>query len=227
MSKDSGAPDALWWATEFELHTFYSYLFTLDTFLSKEIEVSRTKVNELQKDPDEFFDLNHYEYTLYQHELFTNLMLKTFIVGLCTFLESSLVRRCREVERKHNYPLSVKDLSGQGIQQAINYLRKVHQIEYPLENSIEWMRLQSVSKLRNCIVHNGGRLDESPRHVQEIKKYISTEPGVSLDADTNEIVLNREYCEKALRTVTKFLHAIDKATDKEIKTSLLQGKTRN
>ena len=105
----------------------------------------------------------------------------------------------------------MKDLSGNGISQYMSYLIKLHNIDYSLEKSAEWAQIQHLRRLRNCIVHHGGKLDENTEQVRQLRDYVRSETMLSIQDETNEIILTKEFCEKVLLTVKRFLYTIDKA----------------
>lgn len=217
--------DVWWWVVNPEIGRFSRYLLELDRILSKEIQTNVSDAEEIDTTSFAISETSgkwSQEYTTWtiltnsvqELEDFANILFKSFIVSVYSYLESSLLERCRGVEQKHNYRLSVKDLSGQGIQQAMSYLLKVHQLGYSLGTSKEWGQIQNLRILRNCIAHNGGRLDLGTDQIQKVRNYVSAEPLLNIDNNTDEIVVSREYCEKALLIVTEFLYAIDKALGK-------------
>lgn len=201
-----------------ELHTLHSYLADLDLFLVKKFEEHKATIEQLQHIPMIEHDDNHdslqYEwYALNKSKENRNLFFKSFIITLFTFLESSLMDCCRNIELEKKYRLTVKDLAGKGIVQSMNYLVKVHKIEYFLETSTEWSQLQDIQRLRNCLVHNSGKLDETAEQSQQLKKYIHRNTNLRIDESNGTIIVSKEYCEKSLLIVERYLYAIDKKLD--------------
>lgn len=216
--------DVFWAAENNEIHIFRLYLDELDSFISQEIEKYLAGSDNAKQpiwqtiEDQEFFgvdieDLYHHEYYLSMYENFRNLFLKSFIMNLYTFLESSLANRCRAVERNHTYSLSVKDLSGNGLNQYMNYLIKLHRIDYSLEHSLEWVEIQNLRRLRNCIAHNGGNLTEGTDQLRQLQEYVKNEPLIKVGDDANNILLSKQFCEKAILTLERFLYSIDRAID--------------
>lgn len=217
--------DVFWHIENYEFHLFDGYLAQMDSFLDKEIEKHKERIESAKSPPpgmsEEFFDgqlfeLNDVEYALSMFDDFRNRFLKSFIISLYSLLESSLAERCKTIQQRTGHSLSAKDLTGKGIEQSMNYLTKVHGLT-ALKQLAEWQQLQDIRRLRNCIAHNDGRLNSETDQVQAIHNYISRESTLSIetiekyDGPSSEVALTREYCQKTLLTVKRFLYAVDVA----------------
>ncbi len=116
-----------------------------------------------------------------------------------------------EIEEFENVTLSVSEIRGEGVQKAMTYLLKVQRIDFSLNNSSEWERIQNYNTLRNCIVHNEGRLDDGLKEGRDrLEKFIKRKDS-SLDLDGSYIVFTQEFCKNAWKTIEEFLWLISQA----------------
>ena len=77
------------------------------------------------------------------------------------FFEKSLNDICATAKTERNSPLSLKDLSDQGITRARNYLVKVAGFSGPFE-TVSWQEVKLLAEVRNAIMHRNGLVDNSP-----------------------------------------------------------------
>lgn len=206
-----------WLAHNFELQIFASYLIALDNFLGNLVNKHPERIEQIKQvvpnwAEKDYRDLE--EYYFYSYQRFGEIVYDTYLVGLYTYLESELMERCRRVEIQHSYSLSVRDLRGQGVEQAMRYLLKVHHVKDSLSTSYEWREIQNIRRLRNCIAHNSGFLNDGVDQEQKLRKYIVSEIDIKIENSKGKIILGRKYCEKVLVIITNFLIAIDASIEK-------------
>jgi hypothetical protein len=222
VNTSSGYVDDLWWAVENpEIDIFRDYLHSMEEFLQMERRTHVDNVKAIAKQvrtvsanssqiPAPELEYDHYR--LDAIDLFTNILRKTFFVSLYTFLEVSLIERCRRLERKDETLLPVSDIRGKGMAQAMTYLTKVHRTDFSPGMSSEWNEIQHYRRLRNCIVHNAGILDNNLQQRQQLKEYINRHPGLSLSTGlVEEVILSKDFCAQAIDTIARFLYALDKS----------------
>jgi hypothetical protein len=119
---------------------------------------------------DEWYEWNsdrHWELS----EVFPRIVRHSIFVTAYGFLEQTLLALCRHLEREHHHPVALADLKGEGIELARTYLKKVHGITFP-DQSVEWNRLSWYRKVRNCLVHNDGRIPSGGKG-QPIRDFFS------------------------------------------------------
>jgi len=122
-------------------------------------------------------------------------------VNLYSFFEAALVKECRN-RKSSETPLSFSDIAGQNdIDRAKTYLTKVVRIHFP-SDAPEWQEIQNYRMLRNCIVHNQGKMEEGARG-QKLREYIARQKNLSLYGD--EVYFDKGFCEEAFETIRKFL----------------------
>ena len=119
---------------------------------------------------------------------------------LYAFFENKLVTECRS--RKNNdTPLSFSDIAGHDdLERAKTYFTKVLRTSFP-SNMREWQEIQQYRLLRNCLVHNRGRLDDS--RYESLRKYVTRK--TSLSAQYNEVSLGEGFCAEVLEIIKSFL----------------------
>jgi len=77
------------------------------------------------------------------------------ILAAYSYLENSMNKLCADCEGKMSIPLSVNNLSGEGIVRCRTYLEHLASIDFSEINK-EWSHLTTLNKLRNCIMHADG-----------------------------------------------------------------------
>jgi hypothetical protein len=162
-------------------------------------------------DPGQMPDEMQYDYYwLTSIEEYTNILRKSFFINLYAALESRLMEECHYHEERHQAGenkilLSLSDIAGRGVQKAMTYLVKVQCIVFSLGESKEWEDIQGYRILRNCIVHNDGRLNERANSRDKLRRFIDRKPTLSLSEYDAEITLGKGFCEEAINTVERFL----------------------
>ncbi|MGD0650295.1 MAG: hypothetical protein ABSA97_04005 [Verrucomicrobiia bacterium] len=125
----------------------------------------------------------------------------SFVVLLFLTTENQLNRVCDALRVERGFPIGARDLRGaSAIDRCKNYLTKVEGVQ--LGDMKPWRRMKDLQEIRNCIVHEGGRVNDldAPK-VAKLKKFIETEKGVSIGgsgADSDEIgmlLIKPEFCQ--------------------------------
>ena len=139
---------------------------------------------------------------------FAHILRRSFFVSLYAFLESQLAKECED-RKGDDVLLRLSDLRGDVIHRVKTYMVKVLRISFP-STSPEWQRIRCYRILRNCIVHNEGRLDErfDQNDAKSLKDYIDDTSTLSLSDVT--VVLSKDFCEEALQTVERFFRLLYK-----------------
>jgi len=143
---------------------------------------------------------------------FSNIVRKSLFLSAYNFLEALLNWGCNFREEKWNLNISLNDLNGKGVNRARKYLIKVMNIGFP--DAPHWQEIQNYNKLRNCIVHNDGKLVGTSDE-EVLKKYI--ENNSYLKIDFGEVFIERGFCENVFETIEKFSKQLDDSIlEKEI-----------
>ena len=93
--------------------------------------------------------------------------------------------------------LSFKDLSGQGITRARNYLVKVAGIETPFQSS-NWQRVKLLAEVRNALVHRNSEIEYTLSDMKSLSAKLAKEKHVNLyrvipNQEDAEIILYYEF----------------------------------
>jgi hypothetical protein len=123
------------------------------------------------------------------------------VLSMYAYLETTLNRICQQKQRKFDLPISVYDLSGNGILRSKNYLEKFGLVDF--SNSIcngTWSNLSNLNKLRNALAHSEGDIEQAK---QFKGKHINNIKGLSLFGST--IMISDGYVVETLDEIEKFL----------------------
>jgi hypothetical protein len=81
-------------------------------------------------------------------------------ISIYSLVEHWLNMHCDEARREKKIPIRYTDLKDKGIERAKSYLLKLAEIAFP-SKSEEWQRLKDHGRLRNCLAHNNGRVENN------------------------------------------------------------------
>lgn len=131
-----------------------------------------------------------------------------FLVVYSSF-EHALNELCRIVKNRSGLSLSLKDLEGQGIRRAANYLSKVAGVHSPFK-SPEWNRALLLGEIRNAIAHRNGEIEFKPNDKSSLFHRSQGVDGLQLKQviegmDDAELVLNATFVRDAIRVLRKVL----------------------
>lgn len=215
-------PDALQRVIfQIEMPPFTAYLENLSEFLKDETKKHREDIDDLKEQirlgklvPDDKpnqapLELQYEQYVnsmIGEIEEFENILLKSFFVTIYSFLEAHLTQHCRKMEQQNklirpSWSKWKKKNKGSTINKALLYLIKVQHLDPSLEHSVEWEKILCYVHLRNCIVHNEGRVDDDSK--KELKECINQENS-NLHYEYY-VVLTKEFCKNVWRTIEEFL----------------------
>lgn len=212
---------------EAEIHFFKDYLETLEEFLGTEAQHLAQSLETLDlgyeplaeernraRDEDDYeAEYEHY-YEPSPREVeeqlrerlndigdFANLLRSSFFVSLYSFLESRLIKECES--RKGADVQRSLSKGDNDLEKFQNYFADVLQIYFPGDTP-QWQEIQNYRDLRNCIVHNHGKLAGLRKSsADRLCKYIrGKEDLLSISGD--EVFLNAAFCSEAFETVKRF-----------------------
>ena len=131
-----------------------------------------------------------------------------FLVAYSVF-EKSLNELCKIVQNRYDFDLSLKDLTGQGITRARNYLVKVAGVDTPF-NRQEWSEAKFFADVRNAIAHRNGEIEYTPGRQGSLSARIESSNNIKLkriieDQEDAEIVIDGECVLGAIRTFRKIV----------------------
>lgn len=176
---------------EHQLEFFTNYFDTL--------RISLNSIETSGDTPDDEFFSNQ------EIDEFTNLMRSSFFVSLYSYLEAWLNNECRESQKENpQIKISLDDIHGAGINRAKIYLMKVLDTSFPFDDP-NWEQIQWFSKIRNCIVHNEGKVRDT-----DLKKYIENHPKLRCEMffGYEYVMLDEGFCETAIAVTRAFLRSL-------------------
>ncbi len=138
-----------------------------------------------------------FEWTFKQ--LFPRCLRYSFVVFLYSVIETELISFCREFSKRRNLP----DLNLQGkkfsFERCKPFLSKTVGIE--IGNVSAWNRLTFLEKVRNCIAHTGGIVEDS-----KDKKLLKEAAGAGIGITISEGRLDIEstYCKASTDAAIEF-----------------------
>ena len=108
---------------------------------------------------------------------YPSILRTSILVMQHALLETFLSDLCQHLQRAGDLRLSPGDLRDRGVQQASTYLAKVVHVSFP-NQSHEWRCILHLNRIRNLVVHSGGRTTGKDRQLSAAIKAI---PGIELD----------------------------------------------
>ena len=210
------------------IETFRGYLDVVEDFLlarqqeiaeeSKDLESRRQtllkRIRNGERLDEEWEQLRNDYQRIEVEESFWNGVIRrvrnSFFVTLYTFYEKNLREICRS-KRPDYVNLSVDDMAGRSITEKVEaYWEKVLGLKFP-RNSYWGDIHQGYRRLRNCIVHNDGVLDDnlSADDRRHLERFIQGKEyrGLLLVSD-GIILLQKDFCYKVLDTIESFFHTL-------------------
>jgi len=183
-----------------------------DSSLRRRVKSLGSRINKMIQGMTEEQRSEYYDHIYDEHVNVTETLPQMqwnaqFLIVYSTF-EHMLHELCRIVERRSDLNLSFKDLGGQGVTRARNYLFKLAGVESPFQ-SAAWTRALLLADIRNAIAHRNGEIEFSPKAGGSLSARLSKEAHIKLDRMTTDdntarIVMDGEFVRASiveLRTV--------------------------
>ena len=165
-----------------------------------------------KSDKDFFYDIYIDDFVKLD-EGFPYIQRSSIFIMTFSLFENELNTICKILGRNSNLELQLKDLNGKGIERAKLYLEKVVKINFPA-NSKSWGEITNFSRIRNFVVHNGGRLKEKgDKNSEIVKKYIKKNSTLNFDGH-ERISYNENFIPHVLDTFHKFSNVLFSNIDK-------------
>lgn len=102
---------------------------------------------------------------------------QSLFISIYALLETYLNDVCDLLQREQKLQVSVKDLAGNGIFRAKDYLEKVLNVDFPASHKL-WQRISNYNRLRNCFVHACGQV--TPDSNKQLLKFLKDSPHVDI-----------------------------------------------
>jgi len=193
-----------WIGPDLALDNLKDYLQEVETYLEKAQKDFETRVEaqaaELSPEVrDEFYEHLSDEHWQYR-EVFPRILRNSFLVTMHSVLQHELAGMCKLLQREKDIPMSWRKLKGSATERAKVYISKLGGLDFPMGQS--WTEINSYVTIRNCIVHNAGKIGGFSRE-KELRDYCSKREGISIDGRGN-VVLSEGFCLQALSTLRAF-----------------------
>jgi hypothetical protein len=156
-------------------------------------------------------DSETWDLTAIFEEYFPSLQRRSALLTVCSYFEHELDQLCLLYQSEKSFKLGFLDLRGQGIERSTSYLEKVAGIDVH-KGSPVWEDIKNIQKVRNFIVHRGGRLrDHQGNRDKEIAVVIEQMKYLSGD---DEIVLGKGFLSHVVRIYMKYFELINESISK-------------
>lgn len=140
------------------------------------------------------------------------------------YFEKLLNDVCANLQIERRISLSLKDLHGQGISRARNYLVKVALIDRPFAGQ-EWQKIKLIAELRNAVAHRDGYVDYEPNNEKSTYSHLSTLHRLELKQETinqpdAQIVFGPDMIVDVLDTFSRFSRSLSSELTDALQCSL-------
>jgi len=132
----------------------------------------------------------------------------SFLMLLHIVFETQLRVLCNDIKSQRGLPIAMKDLRGSAIDQALAFLTKLADLS--VQNLPEWEQLRTLQKIRDCIVHCHGHVDDS-RDRNFLRELAGKGVGVSIDGPDNRLWVTNQFCEEQLTNLDRLFERLFKA----------------
>jgi hypothetical protein len=210
-----------WFRSETEsiLHSLAEYQAVmetqLDTVQTNEQKRVRDWLRSIEFESDDWdvessIARDEYEWTY--NIMFPKSLRYSFLVLLFLVLERQLIGLCDDIKDRQKLPIRANDLKGDTILRCKIYLQKLAGISR-VDDQL-WVKVEDLSKVRNCIVHALGKIELSndQRRLQELA---TNGHGISISGHESPeeglLIITSEYCQQAINDVLEFFTAIFEA----------------
>ena len=130
------------------------------------------------------------------------------VILLYSIVETQLLAVAERVGTNQGSTFRVTDIRGRGIEQTVLYLKRAE--IFDVKKDPAWKMVHDLQKLRNIIVHRGGRQGASheQQKVQEVQRLDSTYRGLSLrtslDGPQGELWISMDLCRDFTHEIQEF-----------------------
>ena len=162
----------------------------------------------LEKFPDHDHSeiIESYGWDLHVNQFkYPNIHRESTVLTIFSFLEKELNNLCDILSRFIDSDLKFKDLSGQGVERALLYLRKVIKFKFAT-SSKEISYIRGFNQVRNHIVHNGGELPENQSH--KLNKFIQSNKNITGNPGGSLTILN-SFIPELIEILISFFNKLD------------------
>ncbi len=137
---------------------------------------------------------------------FPEIMRSSLLISVYAFFEEKLISTCKGEKNS----LQFSNIRGNStIERAQIYIEKVMKIDFPSNNK-HWKFLRNVNKIRNCFVHNGGKINKDKS--ERLNNIIEDMDNIHVN-ERGKIVIEKDFIEGMIMHVDSFLSMLYLETD--------------
>ncbi|HDR7714970.1 hypothetical protein VSY18_22780 [Bacillus albus] len=218
---------------DMEIIAFEKYIEEMESFIKNQLhelnEQYEKQIEGVSSDEEKthIFEYQYEDQFYHYKNEFPNILRKSFIISLYSFLEQNLKKICKHLEKKHNLkPTFASKIEKAIVQNCYEYLNETAKVDLNIVQD-EWGKIRKINKIRNHFVHDGNDvLDKilKPRHwkerrtnqilnafihfnlATEDKKY--TDIGKPTGILKYEIQISDEFCRESLNIIKSFFEKL-------------------
>lgn len=202
------------------------HLAEYQVFIEVQLEEAREKLDgtrkwlettfeyEEQTDSDvEYYNewYKHFE-SPYNEKVFPRCLRYSFILFVFLVLESELKAVCDEIQQRRNINTSANEIKDNILEKSKQYIEEHTGIK--ISNEPLWQRLTDLLKVRNCIAHAAGRVNQvrsakDRRRLRDIAK--DRERLFISDSDRTAehlLIIEPKYCAEVVSDVHEFFGTV-------------------
>ena len=185
-----------------------------------------TQYDSMAKHIEEQGDLNDFNEIWLEQEfeydyIYPRILQNSFLVTVYAYLEEWLGWFYETVRERGSLTIGWQDLHGDMLGRARTYLEKLGGISFPAD-STTWEQIRRYQQLRNCLVHQNGRLQEDDKKLRAFARTKGLLSGILMSGDI--LFLTKEFCEEVLSTVRAFLNELHESLSNAFSASGGAGK---
>jgi len=186
--------------------TMRDYLIEMSRLMDNNLSDFSDRINQEADNLDreakeDWFDSN-YDEQWKLAEVFPEIYRKSFFIMIYGYIEATMRSFAMVLESHRQKEIKIDNLKGDGINLYRIYFLKVQSI--PLKSSSHSQKIDSYRKMRNFIVHNNSRLDNS-NNAKQIKRFAEKYPDLLTIASHGEIKIQDQTNHDFLNAVEKYL----------------------
>ena len=122
----------------------------------------------------------------------------SFLIYLHSIVEHGLSELARDVRKRRVLALKHNEVTGSAIERTQTYLTKV--AGFDLSSLTRWDVLRDLAKVRDVLVHRGGRLGSDPREREQLRQLATRRQGLlkasrGWDREDSELQISQPLCE--------------------------------
>jgi hypothetical protein len=185
-----------------ELRNSKLYIETMENFItsSEDGEVASLAERIGHLTPEQQDDFWQDNYPIHWKEIFATRIRTSFVIQLCSLVESQIDEVCKRITLIARVPLKLRDLKGSTLEKGRRYMEAFGGFTTP--SVANWSVVGKIFVVRNLFVHERGFMEQLGIE-NKIVEFARVAPGLKMEH--NVIELEPAFCEYCLTSVEIFL----------------------